>query len=130
MSLNEYAPGICNIGADEIRRRRLLGWIGLAATATLWLTLILVDASPATYLLVFLPALGSAIGFVQATLRFCVLFGFLATFNFDKPGRMEKVTSPEAQREDRAQAYRVLAASLTAAVTVTLIAFGSALVFG
>ena len=35
----EYVPGVCNIGPDEIARRRNLGWVSLAISLALMLAL-------------------------------------------------------------------------------------------
>jgi len=33
---NQYIPGVCNIGTEEIKKRKQAGWIGLIATIVLW----------------------------------------------------------------------------------------------
>jgi len=127
---DNYTPGLCNIGEDEIRRRRLAGWVGAAGTGILWLVLVATSAPPAWHLIIFLPALIGAAGFAQAASRFCFHFGFAGIFNFGRAGHREQVAEPEARRLDRSTASRVLAISCAIAAIVTLVAYGSALVFG
>jgi hypothetical protein len=124
----EYAPGPCNIGDDEIRRR-LAGWVGAAGTIIILVGLVAADAPPVWYLAIFLPAIAGAAGFVQAASRFCFYFGFSGIFNFRRAGRQELTAEPEALRLDRAAARRLLAISCAIAGIVTLIAFGGALAF-
>ena len=53
----EYIPGVCNIGRGEVKKRRVLGWIGLVATVLLWATLVALKTAPLWRLLLFVPAL-------------------------------------------------------------------------
>jgi len=120
-----YAPGRCNIGAAEIDRRRRFGHLGLLASIALLLILVAADASREARLLLFFPAAGSAIGYLQARLRFCAAFGLLGVFNFGALGRGERVADPAALRRDRRSAVAIVAASavigLGLAIAATLI---------
>ena len=120
---SDYAPGACNIGAAEIRRRRLAGWAGLALFAAGWAAILLADAEAWWALLLFVPALGAASGFVQAAYRFCFYFGFSSLFNFGEIGREARVADRESQIRDRKQAWRVMSVSVLAAAAATLIAY-------
>jgi hypothetical protein len=122
----DYQPGICNIGSEEIRRRVALGWAALGGTVALWAALLLIAAPAGWFVLVFLPAFGAALGFVQAAFRFCVYFGFAARFNFGG-GRAEKIASAAARRRDRRAALRILMTSFVIAGGVALVAYGTAL---
>ena len=126
----EYAPGLCNIGDDEIRRRRLGGWVGAAGTVVLWIVLVAMGAPSAWHFLIFLPAAMAAAGFVQAAHRFCFYFGFAGIFNFGNAGLQERIGESEARELDRATAKRMLAISCAIAGIVTLIAYGGALALG
>lgn len=59
-----YAPGACNIGADEIARRRKAAVAGLVASIGLAVALIAFGSAPGGFerLLVALPLTGAAIG--------------------------------------------------------------------
>ncbi|MHA1559442.1 MAG: hypothetical protein ACTSWI_02075 [Alphaproteobacteria bacterium] len=126
----DFVPGPCNIGADEIRCRRLAGWVGTAETGTVWLRLAVSDAPPARHLIIFVPALVEAAGFLQAAIRYCFHFGFSGVFNFERVGQRERIADPEALRPDRATASRVLAISCAIAGVVALAAYGGAFVLG
>jgi hypothetical protein len=113
-----YIPGVCNIGPDEIRRRKRAGWFGLAATFGVWAALLWLDAPALWRLTLFFPATASAIGFVQAYKRFCVYFGLAALFNFGKAGNLKTVESEEYRRKDRLQAWKILTASTAIGLAV------------
>ena len=104
-----YRPGACNIGSAEIARRRTFGLIGLAGSVLLALALLVAGAPPIARLLVVLPVAGSAIGLIQARLRFCAAFGIAGLRNFGPLGGEEHVPAAVARRADRAMALRVLA---------------------
>ena len=119
-----YQPGVCNIGRDERRTRRLAGIVGFAAAvgylaAFLWFDL------PQRYLLgVFAPLFGGFIGVFQDYFRFCV--GFAALARYDLSGSSEaagSVTDADALRRDRKRALQILAYAAVAAGVVTAIVF-------
>ncbi len=62
----DYVPGRRNLGPDEVRRRRRLGIIGAASSILLFLLLLWSDAPRPTRVLLALPILAAALGFVQA----------------------------------------------------------------
>ncbi|MBN2353594.1 MAG: hypothetical protein JXD23_13555 [Spirochaetales bacterium] len=106
---NEYVPGVCNIGFAERRTRAMAGWIGLAATAALCLLLFGLRASPWWGLIIFLPAAGGAVGFLQAAFHFCAAFGMRGVFNFGSTvGDVADVAREEYRRADRAKAIRIV----------------------
>ena len=61
MTQTEYVPGVCNIGPDEIARRRNLGWVALAITLLLLLTLGTNGGQSLVAVVCFLP--GCDVGF-------------------------------------------------------------------
>lgn len=118
-----YTPGHCNIGAEEIARRRRFGHLGLAITFVLLIALVAVGAPREARLILFFPAAGSAIGYLQARLRFCAAFGLLGIFNFGPRGGFEKIVDGAALRDDRRRAWEIVLASamVGAAVAVTAV---------
>ena len=120
-----YIPGVCNIGPAERSKRNQIGWIGLAATAGLWLAFVWFDAAPVLRLLLFLPATTAAVGFLQAYMHFCAYFGFTALFNFGPLGRADTVEQAEFRRLDRQRAWRIVGYS--AAIGAVVAALGYAL---
>jgi len=118
----EYRPGVCNIGPEEIARRRLAGHIGLLATIGLLAVLVAFNAPPLLRLIVALPAAAAASGYLQAWLRFCAGFGSRGVFNFGRLGQIEEVADGDARRRDRAKANQIGLASLLIGVAVGVVA--------
>lgn len=118
----EYQPGVCNIGPEEIRRRRRAGHAGLIATVALLVGLVVIGAPPVTRLLVGIPAAGAASGYLQARFKFCAGFASRGVFNFGPVGETEQVIDADARARDRSRANRIGFASLGIGIVVAIIA--------
>ena len=119
-----YEPGKCNIGPAEIRARRLSGHVGLAATIGVVAALVLFGADPAWRLLAFIPAAGSAGGYLQAAMRFCANFGWRGVFNFsDRIHDTTDVPDAAAAAADRRKALQIMLLSALAGATVAVGAY-------
>jgi hypothetical protein len=117
-----YQPGVCNIGPQEIRRRRRAGHAGLVAAVVLLAFLVAVGAPPLARLLVAIPAAMAASGYLQAWLKFCAGFGSRGIFNFGEVGQTHQVIDAEAQARDRSRSRQIGLASLAIGVAVAIVA--------
>jgi len=125
----EYQPGVCNIGAEQRRARRLsgIGSFGIAAAVVLAVALSVLPANTlwATAPFVF----GGWVGIVQDYYGFCVAFGALARYDLSgSGGTTGSVAEAEAVAADRKRALRILlvAAVLTVVTTVPIVVVGGA----
>ena len=105
---HQYIPGVCNIGPEDIQKRKRVGWLGLVATLVLWAFFIWYNILAPWRLTIFFPAVISAAGFLQAYRHFCAYFGFASLFNFEKVGGTENVESEEFRVRDRREAWKIL----------------------
>ncbi|HAF09661.1 MAG TPA: hypothetical protein DCK98_06215 [Chloroflexi bacterium] len=106
-----YQAGTCNIGREEIARRRRAGHSGTIVAVVLLAILTLSDAPPAARLFVALPAAAAAAGYLQASLRFCAAYGFRGLFNLGPLGRVAKVADVHHAAQDRARALQIALAA-------------------
>ena len=120
--LDEYRPGVCNIGPEEIARRRRSGHAALAVTIGLFALLVAIGAPPLARLLLIVPAAAAASGYLQARLRFCAGFGSRGVFNFGEIGPMHEVLDAEDKARDRARARQIGFAALVIGVVVAVVA--------
>jgi hypothetical protein len=118
----DYQPGVCNIGPAEIARRRRAGHIGLVAAFALFAVLVAVGAPPLARLLVAIPAVISASGYLQAYLKFCAGFGSAGVYNFGDVGPREKIADAAARARDRAKASRIGLASFAIGALAGIVA--------
>jgi len=119
----EYIAGSCNIGPREIRRRQLVGGIGLFLTISTVFGYYHQHASHLARFGTFLPALVMSIGYLQARKKFCLGFGFSGLFNFGKLGSTHRVISEEDRKADRQAAIRLFAQAAALAAVVTALVF-------
>jgi len=125
----EYVAGACNIGPEEITRRKRAAVAGLVATLLLAFVLIVLGAPNGLgpRLLVALPLTGAAIGWIQAQRRFCIAYGLAGTFNLGKIGEMSRVTNRAGLAADRRTALVIgvqgLAVGLVGALLFSLLPF-------
>ena len=117
--MSEYVAGACNIGTAEIKRRKQGALIGAILFAFTTLLFVLTDAPTATRLLVFIPALLFTVGMIQSKRKFCVAYGFLGVFSFEKLGATKKITINQDLKTDRKYAIKLLLQSVFAAAVLT-----------
>jgi hypothetical protein len=119
---NQYIPGTCNIGPEEIAMRRRAGHVGLAVTAGLAAALLRSSLSPAWRLTLALPAAGAAAGYLQARQRFCADYGWRGLYNFEARGQEQAVPVTGAQTADRRRSLEITATSAAIGLGVALVA--------
>ena len=117
--MSEYTPGTCNIGPDEIKRRKTFAIAGFVFFLISLFGALGPHATHLTRLGVAIPAILFATGLVQARKKFCLAFGFAGTFNFSKVGKINKVASAQERSADRATALKILLHSLLIAAAMT-----------
>lgn len=118
-----YEPGVCNIGPEEIARRRRSGHLGLIVSVVLLGALLVVGAPPWSRLLLVLTAAVSASGYLQAWLHFCAGFGSTGVYNFGPVGTVEQVDDASAKSRDRRRSLEIGLASLAIGLAVGIGAF-------
>jgi hypothetical protein len=126
MSETKYIPGTCNIGASEINQRQRIGLIGLGLTFVsiiVYLGLVyLMGLDIILGALVFLPAVMSVVGLVQARNKFCAAYGLAKQQNVTLSlGRTTKVEDISSQKKDRIKALKILLQSTIIAIGITVL---------
>ena len=117
---NQYIPGTCNLGKDEIRSRQIVALFGLFLTISSVIGILAADQGRSVRFSIFIPAMIFSVGFVQSRSKFCLAYGFAGTFNFERLGKISRVSSVEDRKADRKTAIIILlkAAALAAVITV------------
>ncbi len=92
-----YVPGVCNINPKEVAYRRKAGYLGLGIFLVVLAILIAIDAPRVVRLLLILPAILGASGFLQARNKFCVAYGASGKHNADGnemvPGQVAEIAA-------------------------------------
>ncbi len=98
-----YRPGVCNIGPEEISRRRRGAWAATVLAVGVYLVLVAAAVPDVWRLVVALPAAAAAVSWLQVRERFCVGFGSAGVFNFGAYGSTESIVDDDARRADQTQ---------------------------
>ena len=106
-----YIPGTCNIGKEEINKRRRGAYSALAVTVICVIALQLTHAPQGWRLLLFIPLSSTILSFMQAYMKFCVGFGIKGAFNFGVTGKLIKIVKDEYLQKDRAKARKMILSS-------------------
>ena len=119
MPLERAAAPRCNIGVEEIARRKRTAIAVSAVFAILALVTIVVGAPLIPRLLLWPVATAVGVTWLQVGNRFCVAFGALGLENFGRLGKQVPVA--DAQRAvDRRKALQLIAEGALIGLAVTL----------
>jgi hypothetical protein len=117
-----YRAGACNIGPEEIARRRRGGLVSVAIAALIGLALLALDAPTWSRLLVF-PFLASGlVSLEQVRRRFCVGFAMAGLRNLGQLGTEQRVEDAGDRAADR-RAALVMVGYMSAIAAVITAAF-------
>ena len=119
--MSEYIAGACNIGPSEIKRRKQGAAVGAVLYLITAIFFVVTSAPSATRLITFIPAMLFAVGYIQSKRRFCVAFGFLGVFNFERTGSTRKITINQDLKADRKYAVKLLLHSVLVAIALTAV---------
>jgi hypothetical protein len=124
MEQAKYIPGVCNIGPQEGKLRRMAGWIGVGAFSVLFVFFRWAGFAKGAAFFLFIPALLGSIGLLQYYQRFCVNFGLRGLMNVDKEAfKTDKVGDPESRRLDRQKSWKIIALGTVISLAATLAAY-------
>jgi hypothetical protein len=116
---NSYVPGTCNIGKEEIKKRRDAAITATIVAVVITVSLELMHANKLWRLLIFLPLVSAGIGIQQWYFKFCVRFGLNGIFNFNDLGKTDTVEQAEMRKLDKAKATKMIVTSILVALILT-----------
>jgi hypothetical protein len=102
-----YQAGVCNIGGREVKLRLRFGQVALAVTVATTVLLFWMKVAPLWRLVLFLPAMSSASGYLQARSGFCSGFGAKGLSNFGAKGENVAVADEESRKKDRIRSRQI-----------------------
>ncbi len=118
---NHYIPGACNIGREEIKRRKMATIFSAILTIAVIILILTLDANKVWRLLLFIPAASLGVSFQQWYFKFCVAFGIKGVFNFGDIGKTFSIEQKENYRKDRIKAWQMIISGVVFGVVVALI---------
>jgi hypothetical protein len=111
----------CNIGPEELARRRRSAVVLTIVAAVVAVGLVVLHVQGLGRLLLFWPvAAGAAITWLQVVHRFCVAFGALGLENFGRLGA-ESAVDPSIRAADRRRALQLVAEGAVIGLVAALV---------
>ncbi len=105
---NDYIPGKCNLGTEEIEMRSRKAKIGLMLTLLSIIAIQIFHPSLNYRLLIFIPLFYSILCYYQAQQKFCVAFGIIGIYNFETLGKSKRVTQNEFKNQDIKNSWLII----------------------
>lgn len=115
-----YIPGVCNIGKDEVNRRRKAALYAGAMVLVVIATITITHADKLWRFLVFFPGTSFAIGVQQWSSKFCVGFGLRGVFNFKELGTVVPIEQQDMLKADRAKAIKMITIGVIGGLLITI----------
>lgn len=95
-----------------------------SATVILYGLFVYFNVAKIWRLVIFIPAMMTAVGFLQARMHFCANFGLRGVFNFGpEVGKVEYLELPEFKAMDRRKALQIIAYSAAVGAVVAVLAY-------
>ncbi len=113
-----YIPGMCNINPTEIKRRRLSGHVGLAASIIIAAIFVYLQTEWLYRIVIFAPIFTATLGYLQAQSKFCVAYAGSGKQHADD-GDIISVDDASALKSDEHRARSIYLKALTISVAVT-----------
>jgi hypothetical protein len=113
-----YRPGACNIGPEEIARRRRSAIVASAGTLGVAAAMVILGVPPVLRLLIAPFAAGAAVAWLQVTRRFCVAFGTMGVRNFGPLGAQVRVQDEAARSADRRRAFIMISQAVAVGIAI------------
>jgi hypothetical protein len=110
----------CNIGPEEIARRRRSATVATVLTALVAAALVAAHAPPPTRVLIWPLATAAAVTWLQVVHRFCVAFGALGLENFGRLGA-EVHVDQDQRASDRRRAFQLILEGALIGLVVALL---------
>ena len=118
---NHYIPGACNIGHEEIKRRKKAAIFSIVLTITVIVLIFMLDANKIWRLTLFIPATSLGVSFQQWYFKFCVAFRIKGVFNFGDIGKTFSIDQKENYRKDRIKAWQMIISGIVFGLILALI---------
>jgi hypothetical protein len=120
-----YIPGVCNINREEIARRRRIGHVGASVFVVLLLISVVLNTNRYVRIILLVPAMLAASGYLQARGHFCVGYAAAGQQNASEHSKTASpITDQSALAADKRRARKMNLQAFAFALVVTLLGVG------
>jgi predicted secreted protein len=118
---DNYIPGTCNIGNEQLQKRKKFLIKTVSATLLCIVFLQIFHLDKIWRLFMFVPFTLTIIGAQQVYFKFCYLFGLKGYYGFGEVGKAKTVTDEENIKRDKAKARKMILSSVIIGAILTVI---------
>lgn len=118
-SEDNYIPGVCNIGNEQLAKRKRFLAICLAVTFLAAMAIYFFEIDGSIRWIMFIPFCVSAMATQQVMFKFCYRFGLTGLYGFGKVGYDKKVPENQFRELDRKKSMKMLVNSLVIGILLT-----------
>jgi hypothetical protein len=113
-SPDQYVPGTCNIGKDELDKRKRLLLVSVCITLV-FTAVVFFRMSTFLFLLLCVSSYISILIYLEILYRFCVVFGITGNYHFSNSDSLQKTNDPVLRARDRKKTFIIGLQSLVIA---------------
>ena len=111
-SEDSYIPGVCNIGNEQLTKRKRFLVICLSITIICIFLIEAFGGNKTLRLFMFVPFAVCAVATQQVMYKFCYRFGLTGLYGFGKVGYDKKVPENQFRELDRKKSMKMLVSSV------------------
>jgi len=111
---------VCNIGPEEIARRRRAAIAATVFAAVVAGAIVLADLPQLARMAILPFAAAVGVSWLQVLRKFCVAFGAAGVLNFGALGNTDRIANDEARATDRRIALRMILEGSAYGLLITL----------
>lgn len=122
--MEQYKPGVCNIGKNEIQKRYGLAVVAFVISTILVYSILAFNLPHWSLLLSFIPLVMGFEGFYQGYFKFCAGFASAGIYDFTgSGGSKSKVTDSNSHKKDMKKAMQIHIYSIISSLIIVAIIY-------
>lgn len=114
---DQYTPGNCNIGMQEVCIRKKFIWLFAPLTIFFTITCLYYCHSLFLWFLLVISSFSLIVLYLEIKYKFCILFGFFSLYNFHRLGNLHEVKNRESINKDRHRVLEIVLISMALALS-------------
>ncbi|MGZ3863871.1 MAG: hypothetical protein ACXVPN_02025 [Bacteroidia bacterium] len=120
-SEENYIPGVCNIGNEQLAKRKRFLAKCIAITIICVVFIEFFHANKFLRLLMFFPLTLTSVAAQQVLYKFCYRFGLTGLYGFGKVGDDTKIVEGQFRELDRKKSQKMIVSSLLIAAAIAVL---------